>query len=306
MLGYIIKRLFLIVPTLIGVTFLVFLSVRLIPGDPATALAGELATPQLVETIRRQYGLDRPLLVQYGIFLGNLAQGDLGQSTRTRRPVTSELEARVGNTIQLALASLAVAALIGVTAGVLSATRRNTWLDHASMLIALFGVSMPVFWLGLMLMLIFAVRLGWFPAVGTGTWRHLVLPALALGAGSAAIIARMTRATMLDVMSKNYVLAARAKGVPERVLVVKHALRNALIPVVTIMGLQFGTLLGGAVITETVFGWPGIGRFLVDSILVRDYPSVQGTVLLIAVGFVLVNLLVDLMYGFLDPRIRYD
>jgi peptide/nickel transport system permease protein len=306
MLGYIVKRLFLFIPTLLGVTFLVFLSVRLIPGDPATAIAGEFATPQLIETVRREYGLDRPLLVQYGIFLGNLAQGDLGNSTRTRRPVTSELQARIGNTLKLAIASLIVSVVIGVTAGIISATQRNTWFDYLSMLIALFGVSMPVFWLGLMLMLIFAVRLGWFPAVGTETWRHLVLPSITLGAASAAILARMTRATMLEVMGKNYVLAARAKGVPERLVVMRHALRNALIPVVTIMGLQFGTLLGGAVITETVFSWPGIGRFLVDSILARDYPSVQGTVLIIAVGFVLVNLFVDLLYGFLDPRIRYD
>ncbi|MCL0095724.1 ABC transporter permease [Dehalococcoidia bacterium] len=280
--------------------------VRLVPGCPAVAIAGVHATPEFVEQVRRDLGLDRPLHTQYFIFMGNLLRGDLGVSTRTGRPAATEIWDKFPNTVELAMASMLVASVIGIIAGVISATRQHSIFDSGSMLVALFGVSVPVFWLGLMLMLIFSVMLGWLPAVGRGTIWHLILPAITLGAASAAIFARMTRSSMLEVLHQDFITTVRAKGLRERIVIYKHALKNALIPVVTIIGLRFGTLLGGAVLTETVFAWPGVGRLMVDSIMARDYPVVQGTVLLLAGTFVFVNLFVDILYSFLDPRIRYE
>jgi peptide/nickel transport system permease protein len=314
MVNYILRRLLLAIPVLLGASFLVFISIRFIPGDPAVALAGELATPEYVAQVREQMGLDEPLLIQYGIYLQLILKGDWGRSVRTRVPVTELIMERLPNTLQLAVLSLLIAAAIGIPIGVVSATRANSWIDTGSMVFALLGVSMPIFWLGLMLMIFFSVQLpNWLglsqpvlPPTGIGTWKHLVMPTIALSANSMAIQARMTRATMLNVLRADYIRAARAKGVREEIVVYKHALRNALVPIVTIIGLQFGTLLGGAVLTETVFAWPGIGRLLIESISLRDYPVIQGTVLLIAGGFVLVNLLVDITYAYLNPRIRYD
>lgn len=310
---YIIRRLLLVIPVLFGVSFLVFSIIRLIPGDPATAIAGETATPQRVEAIRKELGLDEPMLKQYALFLKRAAVADFGRSLRSGLSVGSELKARLPNTLKLSVAAMLVAGVIGITAGVISATRPNSWFDTGSMALALLGVSMPVFWLGLMLMLAFSIKLPkmlgltapLLPPTGTGTWKHLVMPTITLGANSIAILARMTRSTMLEVLRRDFTRTARAKGLSERIVVYKHALKNAMIPIVTIMGLQFGTLLSGAVLTETVFTWPGIGRLIVDAILYRDYPLVQATVLVIAVGVIGVNLFVDLLYGFLDPRIRY-
>ena len=276
-------------------------------------MAGELATPEFIAKVRSDLGLDRPLLVQYGIYLQRALQGDLGQSVRSGLPVVDEIVSRIPRTLQLATISLIVSVSIGIPIGVISATRANTWIDGGSMIFALLGVSMPIFWLGLMLMGFFAVQLpNWLnlsgpvlPPTGSGTWQHFIMPTIALAANSMAIQARMTRATMLDVLRSDYVRTARAKGAKERIVIYKHALPNALVPIVTIVGLQFGTLLGGAVITETVFAWPGVGRLLIDAIGYRDYPIIQGAVLFITTGFVLVNLLVDILYAYLNPRIHY-
>jgi len=306
MTRYIVRRLLLAIPVLIGVSIVVFWMIRAIPGDPARVLAGEGAPLEVVERIREQYGLNEPPHVQYMVFLKHLLQGDLGRSIRSRRPVTEEVAARLGPTLELAAGSMVVAIVIGVSAGILSAVRPNSWIDAVSTFIALVGISMPVFWLGLMLMYFFSYELGWFPTAGRGTWRHLVLPSLTLGLSTAAIIARMTRSSMLEVLRQDYVRTARAKGLHEWAVVLKHAFRNALIPIVTVTGLQMGSLLGGAVMTESVFAWPGIGRLMVDSIIARDYPVVQGAVLVVAVGFILINLLVDVLYAYINPTIRYD
>ena len=306
MISYIVRRLLLAIPVLLGVVTLVFLALRLIPGDPALVMAGEAAPQEVVARIRTQLGLDRPLTVQYGIYIWNLLRGDLGQSARTRRPVTQELGFRLPATLELASASMAIAILLGLTAGIISATRQYSVLDYGTMVGALMGISIPVFWFGLMAMWIFSVQLGWFPVGGRGTLRHLVLPAITLGAMATGMIARMTRSSMLEVLRQDYIRTGMAKGLTERAVNLRHALRNALIPVVTVVGLQFGGLLAGSVLTETVFTWPGVGRLMVDSITNRDYPVVQGAVLIIALIFIGVNLLVDLAYSFVDPRIRYD
>ncbi|AFV75572.1 ABC-type dipeptide/oligopeptide/nickel transport system, permease component [Thermus oshimai JL-2] len=306
MSAYILRRLLIALPTLFGVVVLVFLMVRLAPGDPAVLLAGEFATPETLEAIRARYGLDRSLPEQFLIYLGALLRGDLGESARSRRPVLEELATYFPNTLELAAAAILVALLLGVPLGVLAALRPGSGLDLGVMVLALLGVSMPVFWFGLLAILIFSVGLGWFPVAGKGTLAHLVLPAVTLGVNATALLARMTRGTLLEVLSQDYIRTARAKGLAERVVIFKHALRNALIPVVTVAGLEFGSLLSGAVITETIFAWPGLGQLLVGSILARDYPVVQGAVLLVAVSFVLVNLLVDLLYAWIDPRVRYD
>ncbi len=305
MYGYVIRRLLLAIPVLIGVSILVFSIVRFIPGDPARAIAGVHASPRYVEQVRREMLLDEGLHVQYFVYMTNLVQGDMGRSALTRRPVTVELMERFPNTLMLTAAAMAIAIAFGMSAGIVSATRRYSLFDNFSMLAALIGVAAPVFWLGIMFQLLFSVNLGWLPSGGIGTWRHLVLPALTLGLATTALIARITRSSMLDVLGQDYITTARSKGLVERIVIYKHALKNALIPVVTVMGLQFGTLLGGAVLTETVFSWPGIGRLMVDSILNRDYPVVQGAVLLLAVFFVLINLVVDVIYAYLDPRITY-
>ena len=306
MLRYLIRRLLLTIPVLLGVATLVFALIHFIPGDPAQAMLGEGAAPEDVAQLRARLGLDRPLLVQYGSFLQGLVRGDLGVSLRNDQPVTQQILERMPATAELAFASMAVAVLIALPLGIVGAVWRGTAIDFGAMTLSLVGISIPNFWLGPLLAIVFAVELGWLPVGGRGTPAHLVLPAATLGAALAAILARMTRASLLEELREPYVLAARAKGVSRTRAVLHHALRNSLIPIVTILGLQFGVVLTGAVITETIFAWPGIGRLLIQSISFRDYPLVQGCVLLIAVTYVGVNLITDLTYGFLDPRIRVD
>jgi len=306
MLKYLLRRLLLTIPVLLGVATLVFALIHLIPGDPAQAMLGEGASPEDITQLRERLGLDRPLLVQYASFLQGLLRGDLGVSLRNDLPVTQQILERMPATAELAFASMAVAVLIALPLGIVAAVWRGTLVDFSAMTLSLVGISVPNFWLGPLLAIVFAVELGWLPVGGRGTLGHLVLPAVTLGAALAAILARMTRASLLEELREPYVLAARAKGVSRTRAVLHHALRNSLIPIVTILGLQFGVVLTGAIITETIFAWPGIGRLLIQSISFRDYPTVQGCVLLIAVTYVGVNLITDLTYGFLDPRIRVD
>ena len=309
MTTYVLRRLAGLVPVLLGVTALVFAMVWIAPGDPVLALLGESAQGidrESLQELRRAYGFDRPVAVQYLDYLASVLQGDLGASVRSGRPVAQEILTRLPATLLLAGAGMAIAIAIGLTLGVLAALRRGTWVDYAAVVVALLGVSIPVFWSGLLLMMLFALTLEWLPASGIGSWRHLVMPAAAIGFASSAFIARITRSSMVETLRQDYVRTARAKGLPPRQVDLRHALRNAMLPVVTVVGLQFGSLLGGAVLTETVFAWPGIGRMLVDAIRARDLPLVQGTVLFVAAGFILVNLLVDLSYAALNPRIRYD
>ena len=303
---FLARRLVLTIPVLLGVATLVFSLIHLIPGDPAQAMLGEAAPQADVEELRHRLGLDRPLLEQYGVFLRGLVKGDLGTSLRTGQPVTDQIVERMPATIELAAAAMVVAIAFAMPLGIIAAVRRGTAVDHAAMTLSLAGVSVPNFWLGPLLAIIFAVELGWLPVSGRGTWAHLVLPAISLGAALAAILARMTRATMLEELREQYVQAARARGVSRLRAVLRHAFRNSLIPVVTLIGLQFGAVLTGAVITETIFAWPGIGRLLIQSIGFRDYPLVQGCILLIALTYVGVNLVTDMLYGVLDPRIRYE
>ena len=285
---------------------LVFALIHLIPGDPAQAILGETASAEEVAALREKLGLDRPLLEQYGGFLRNAAQGDLGTSLRSNAPVAQEITARLPATLELAAAAMFVAIGFSIPLGIIAAVRRGTIVDHAATTVALTGISIPNFWLGPLLALVFAVELGWLPVSGRGTLAHLVLPAISLGAALAAILARMTRASLLEELREPYVQAARARGASNARAVLRHAFRNSLIPVVTLVGLQFGAVLTGAVITETIFAWPGIGRLLIQSIGFRDYPIVQGCILFIAVTYVGMNLLTDLVYGVLDPRIRYE
>ena len=308
MLAYVLRRLVGTVPVLLGVTLVVFAMTWLTPGDPVVALLGESAqgiTGPARDALRRELGLDRPWPVQYLEYVRGLAQGDLGMSVRSRRPVMREVLDRLPATAELALAGLAIAVVVGVSLGVAAALRKRTWVDALAIAVALVGVSVPVFWSGFLLMLVFSLELGWLPASGRGTARHLVLPALTVGIASAAFIARITRGAVLETLGQDYVRTARAKGVVERVVVVRHALRNALLPIVTVIGLQLGSLLGGAVLTETVFAWPGVGRMLVDAILARDLPLVQGSVLVVSLIFILINLVVDLSYAAINPRVRY-
>jgi ABC-type dipeptide/oligopeptide/nickel transport system permease component len=302
---YIVARLLWLVPVLLGVSLLVFGIMKMVPGDVAQVLVGTEGTAEDVENIRHTLGLDQPVYVQYGLFLEHLVQGDLGRSAVTRRPVADEIGSRIRPTAELALTAFAIALVVGLSTGIVSATRQYTLWDNLATLIALVGVSMPIFWLGLMLTLLFSVSLRWLPSSGAGTPAQLVLPAVALGAASSAIIARQTRSGLLEVLNQDYVRTARAKGLVESAVVLRHALKNALIPTVTVVGLQVGYLLGGAVLTETVFARPGLGRLLVDSIASRDIAVVQATIMLLSVVFVLVNLIVDLLYVQLDPRIRY-
>ena len=306
MLQYLIKRLLSTIPVLIGISLLLFFMLRMLPGDPAQVLAGQMASQEDIELIRHQLGLDRPIHVQYAFFLGRLARFDLGRSARTQNPVTEEIWARLPNTMLLAVVAITLACLFGIPAGIISAVRPYTWLDYVVTSTAIFGISMPVFWLGLMLVVVFSIILQWLPAGGTGTWRHVILPSFTLAAFVVAFIARMTRSSMIEVLSQDYTTTARSKGLKEQVVIIKHALKNALIPIITVIGLQFGMLLGGAVLTETVFAWPGVGRLIVDSILARDYPVIQGAILVFGLLYILVNLVVDLLYAYVDPRIRYD
>jgi ABC-type dipeptide/oligopeptide/nickel transport system permease component len=299
-----IRRVLLTIPVLLGVATLVFSLIHLVPGDPAQAMLGEGASPDDVRQLRTRLGLDRPLIVQYRDFLSGLARGDLGVSLRLDRPVVSVIAERLPATAELALAAMLVSVALAIPLGVAGAVWRGRAVDHVAMTLALAGISMPNFWLGPLLALVLSVELGWLPVSGRGTLGHLVLPALSLGAALAAILARVTRASLLDELGEPYVLAARARGASRARAVVRHAFLNSLIPVVTIVGLQFGALLTGAVITETIFAWPGVGRLLIQAISFRDYPLVQGCILLIAVTYVTMNLVTDLLYGVLDPRVR--
>jgi len=305
MLPYLFRRVLLAVPTLLGVSLLAFMAIRLIPGDPAVLMAGERASDEVVEEIRHAYGFDRPVYVQYLAYMARLLQGDLGVSTRDWQPVARTLIHRFRNTLALAGVSFVMAAVLGVSTGVLCAIRPRTVFDTANMMLGLLGLSMPAYWLGLMLMLAFSVKLRWLPVGGIGTISHLVLPTLTLSMANLGIVARLTRSGVLEVIGQDYIRTARAKGLAELRVMLNHALRNALIPIVTILGLGMGALLSGAVVTETVFSWPGMGRLLIDSIFARDYPTVQAAILLLAVLAFAINLLVDLTYAFLDPRIRY-
>ena len=305
MLTWILRRVLAVVPVLFGVTLAVFSMLFLVPGDPVKMMLAEFVTnPDQVAQMRAQLHLDEPILQQYGRFVANAARGDLGTSIRSRRPVTTEIGENVASTAQLAVAAMLVAVAVGVPLGLLAALSRNSWLDVASMGTALLGVSMPSFWLGLLLIFAFSLHLAWFPATGGGDLRHLVLPSITLGTIAAAIIARLTRSSMLEVLGQDYVRTARAKGLGGFGVVVRHALKNARIPIITIFGLQFGNLLAGAVIVETVFSRPGLGRLIVGGILSKDFPLVQGTVLFVATVYVLINLLVDVAYAYADPRIR--
>jgi peptide/nickel transport system permease protein len=304
---YMSRRLAASAVTLLGVAFIVVALGRLLPGDPARVIAGLQASQQEVERIRDQLGLDQSLFTQFGVFLGQLVQGDMGTSARTGAPVASEILARLPFTVELAVLGTTLGAVLGILLGVTAATHRGRWPDHVLSSLAVMGVSTPVYWLGLLLIIVFSVNLQWLPAAGAENLSSLILPTFTLGVFSVALVSRMTRANMLEVLGQDYVRAAEAKGVGDRVVVYKHALRNAFIPVLTVIGLQFGNLLGGAVLTESVFGWPGIGRLLVDSIFARDLPMVQGIVFTYAVMFIIVNIITDLLYTVVDPRVRlYD
>jgi peptide/nickel transport system permease protein len=306
MLTWIARRILAVVPVLFGVTLAVFSMLFLVPGDPVKMMLAEfVTTPDQIAEMRAQLHLDEPILKQYGRFVANAVRGDLGTSIRSRRPVTTEIGENVWNTAQLAVAAMLVAVAIGVPLGLLAALSRHSWLDVASMATALLGLSMPSFWLGLLLIFVFSLHLGWFPATGGGSPLHLVLPSVTLGTIAAAIIARLTRSSMLEVLGQDYVRTARAKGLGGFSVVVSHALKNALIPIITIFGLQFGNLLAGAVIVETVFSRPGLGRLIVGGILAKDFPLVQGTVLFVATVYVMINVLVDVAYAYADPRIRF-
>jgi peptide/nickel transport system permease protein len=304
-LTYVGRRILAVVPVLFGVTLAVFSMLFLVPGDPVKIMLAEfVTTPEQVAQMRAQLHLDEPVIQQYGRFVGNALRGDLGVSIRSRRPVAAEITENIGSTGQLALASMLVAIGLGVPLGLLAALGRNSWLDVAAMVVALLGVAMPSFWLGFLLIFVFSLHLGWLPATGGGDLPHLVMPAVALGMIAAAIIARLTRSSMLEVLGQDYVRTARAKGLGGCAVIVRHALRNALIPVVTVFGLQFGNLLAGAVIVETVFSRPGLGRLIVGGILAKDFPLVQGTVLFVAAAYVMINVAVDVAYAYVDPRIR--
>ncbi|WP_316570281.1 ABC transporter permease [Neobacillus sp. YIM B06451] len=334
MLTYSIRRIVSLIPVLIGMTLIVFAIIHAIPGDPAQVILGQRATKESIEALTAQLGLDRPWYIQYFDYLKSLFQGDLGTSLRTRGPINQEIWPYLAATAELAFAAMVIAVIIGVNAGIVSAWYSNSWFDYAAMVIALVGVSMPIFWLGLMGQWLFSIELGWLPTTGRENVRdpitaitnfylldtllqgrfdqfvvaarHLMLPSMALATIPMAIIARMTRSSMLEVMKSDYIRTARAKGLPMFWVVYKHSLKNAVIPVMTIIGLQTGLLLGGAILTETIFGWPGIGRYLYDAISYRDYPVIQSGILIIAGIFVLINLIVDLLYAFVDPRIKYN
>ena len=301
---FILKRIIYLIPVLIGVTLIVYMIMSLAPGDPAKVILGEQATPEQIADLRDKMGLDDPVLVQYGRYMFNLCKGDMGTSYKTKNEVASEVFARFPNTLKLALVSMVIAIGCAIPLGVLAAVKQNTLFDGISMIIALVGVSMPIFWLGLLLILFFSLKLGWFPSSGSNGWKSIVLPAVALGFMHMASIARTTRSSMLETIRQDYIRTVRAKGVSNGKVIRKHALKNALIPTITVIGLQIGGMLGGSVLTETVFAWPGIGRLMVDSIQGRDIPMVLGCIILLSMSFSIVNLIVDLTYGFVDPRIK--
>ena len=305
MSAYIVRRLLQAVLVLFGVTVIVFILVQL-SGDPVLLmLSGTAATEQDLQELRQELGYNDPAVVQYLRYIGGVLSGDMGNSLRFKRPALDLVLERLGATALLAIAALVFAVVVAIPVGVLSAVKRNSWIDHFGMVLALLGQSLPLFWLGIMLVLIFAVRLRWFPASGIGSWQHLILPMITLGAYPMARIARLTRSSMLDVINEDYIITARAKGLTGLTVVVRHALRNAALPVVTIVGLMFGTLMAGAVITETIFAWPGVGLLTIQAIQNRDFPLVQAAVLVVSITFVFVNLGVDLLYAYIDPRIKY-
>ncbi|MHC0038441.1 nickel ABC transporter permease [Pseudoneobacillus sp. C159] len=306
MLMFILRRLVQTVPVIIGVTFVVFFIMQLVPGDPAVLLAGEGASKETIEAIREQLGLNRPLFVQYFEYLMNIFQGDLGVSLKNSQPVLDEILVRLPITLELSFYSILITIILGMSAGIISAVKPYSMQDVGVMLVALIGISLPSFWFGLMLMYFFSVKLQILPVAGWDSLRHVILPALTLGAGGAAIVARMTRSSMLDVIRQDYIRTARSKGLRERLIIYKHALRNALIPVITVVGLQFGSLLGGTVLVESIFAINGLGRMIVDSIKMRDLPMVQGGVLFAALIFVIVNLFVDIFYRFFNKRIEIN
>lgn len=302
---YILRRLLLLIPVMLGVSFIVFTMMYFTPGDPAVMMLGESAPEHEVARLREELGLDDPYLVQYARYVKNaVVHQDIGKSYKTKRLVFTEISTRFPNTLKLAGLGVLVAVILGVPTGIISATKQYSLFDNIAMVLALIGVSMPNFWQGLLLIIFFSIKLGWFPSSGFDTFSHMVLPALTLGTSSAAIITRMTRSSMLEVIRQDYIRTARAKGQVESVVINQHALKNALIPVITVIGLQFGYLLGGAVLTESIFSITGVGRLMVDSIKSRDYPIVQGGVLFIAITFSVVNLCVDILYAFVDPRIK--
>jgi len=305
MAQYIVKRLLGLLPTLLLVALLVFLFVHLLPGDPARLAAGADATPETVELVRKDLGLDKPLPEQFVRFVGGVVRWDFGTSLRTRRPVATEIAERFMPTFWLTLWSMLWSVTLGMALGIASAVWRNRWPDRLGMTLAVSGISFPAFALGMVLMQVFAVELNWLPTVGNDSWRSYILPSLTLGAAVAAIMARFTRSSFVDILGEDFIRTARAKGLGERSVVVRHALRNALIPVVTMMGLQFGFLLGGSIVVEKVFNWPGLGRLLVDAVDMRDYPVIQALVLLFSLEFILINLVVDVLYGLINPTIRY-
>ena len=305
MLRFIGKRLLYMIPVLVGVTFIIFAILHLTPGCPATIVLGERATAEQIAEQRELMGLDDPMIVQYGRFMGNLIFNfDLGRSWRTNRPVFNEILNRFPPTVQLAAAGTLVSVLLGIPVGIIAATKQYSFFDNVTMVITLLGLAMPLFWMAMLMQLLFSLRLGWLPATGWGTWQQMIMPAFAIGVGSAATIARMTRSSMLEIIRQDYIRTARSKGQKESVVIIHHALKNALIPIITVIGLQFGWLLGGAVLTESVFGIPGLGTFMVEGIRTRDLPIVQGGVLIVAATFSFVNLAVDVLYGFVDPRVR--
>ncbi|CAJ0783184.1 MULTISPECIES: glutathione ABC transporter permease GsiC [Ralstonia] len=305
MLNYFIKRVLGVIPTLLIVAVLVFLFVHLLPGDPARLAAGPEADPATVELVRADLGLDKPMHEQFVRFFANALRGEFGNSIRTKRPVSQEIGERFWPTLNLTIASMVWAVIFGMVIGITSAVWRNKWPDRLGMTLAVSGISFPAFALGMLLMEVFSVQLGWLPAIGADTWRHYILPSLTLGAAVAAVMARFTRASFVEVLQEDFVRTARAKGVRETVVVIKHCLRNAMIPVVTMMGLQFGFLLGGSIVVEKVFNWPGLGRLLVDAVEMRDYPIIQAEVLLFSLEFILINLVVDMLYTVINPTIRY-
>ncbi len=306
MTRYIIQRLILALPVLLGVSFLVFLMVQLVPGDPALVLAGDTASKETVDALRKEMGLDQPIPIQYWRFLERLAQGSLGKSTRTQREVLVEIADRFPYTLLLTISAVLVSTIFGVSMGIFAAIKHGRAGDFVTMGVAIVGLSVPSFWIALLMIMVFALNLHWLPVTGAGSWQNLIMPTIALSLHSIAVKARLTRASMLEVMGQDYVRTARAKGLRENSVIIRHALKNALIPIATLIGLQFGGLLGGAFITETIFGWPGVGRLAVQSIFNRDFPVIQGTVLLVAVAYLASNLIVDIVYAWLDPRIRYN
>ena len=305
MAKYLIHRLLGILPVLLLISLLVFGFVHLLPGDPARLVAGQDATQQDIAVVRAALGLDRPLWEQYVTYVWNILHGDFGISLKTRRPVAEEIGERFFPTFWLTIISMVWATLFGLIIGVSSAVKRGRWQDHGGMLVAVSGISLPSFWLGLLLIDWFSVRLGWFPTSGYGTLAHFVLPSITLGVGVAAVMARFTRSSFIEIAKEDYIRTARAKGAFERLVVWKHVLRNALIPIITMVGLQFGFLLGGSIVVETVFAWPGLGRLLVDSVSFRDYPVIQAEILLFSLEFILINLIVDVLYALVNPEIRY-